>query len=329
MKLPLFLVLLLSFSAFARDWESVYIPGAKCGDGIPYKVFVKPGKKSKLAIELMGGGACWSLTTCWGPNFHTWIHPIPELPAFSYLSTDESPIKDHTFIYFPYCNGDVHAGNHDADYLPFVGKTYHHGYRNFVASMEYLSKSQKIQFRAADSLVLWGSSAGALGSLIHKKRIESYLKPGIKKVLIADSPGLHYANDFWKKFTPELIHDFKAAFAGAGVHIDVNQGMIAPLMKDYCREARGWKIGFIQTTRDIIMSKMFGGLSEEEHKKAVLGPSGIRNVLKNSKVCSTHISEGVGHMLLLVTGVAEDHLDLESGESAKDFVDRLIKESGI
>lgn len=320
------IALFISLNVHARDWETVYIPEAKCGDGLPYKVFVRPGKKSKLAIEFMGGGACWSLATCWGPKLHTWIHPIPSLPAFSYLTANESPIKDHTFLYFPYCNGDVYAGNHIANYMP-LKNTYHEGSKNVMLTFEHLRRINKIEFRKADSLILFGSSAGGIGALLHRSRIDGFFKPNAKKLLIADSVGLHYADDFWGKFTPEQMSDFKHEFSIAGVNVTGKEGMIAPQMRNYCDAATGWKIGFIQTTKDLIMSKMFGGLSEEEHRKAVLGPSGIRKSLTNSKNCSTHISEGIGHMLLIFTSVAEDSLDIESGESAKDYVDRLIKES--
>lgn len=322
------LALLVTSSAFA--WETVYIPGARCGDGIPYKVFIKKGKESKLAIELMGGGACWSLATCWGPKFHTWIHPIPELPSYSYLTSESSPINDHTFLYFPYCNGDVFAGDHAANYdnLPFTN-TLHHGSRNLKLALKYLQDKNRIPFKKADSLVLFGSSAGAIGSLIHRKEIESYVRPGIKKLLIADSPGLHFGPDFWQKFTQLQIRDFKKAFEGSGINVSTEDGMIAPQVRKYCGYASNWTIGFIQTTRDIIMSKMFGGLSQEEHRKAVLGPKGIMQTLKNSRNCSTHISEGQGHMLLIFRDIAEDFRDVNTGETSRDYVDRLIKESEI
>lgn len=322
------LALLLSFSALARDWETVYIPDAQCGDGIPYKVFVKPGKKSKLAIEFMGGGACWSLSTCWGPNLHTWIHPIPSLPAFSYLTTDESPIADHTFVYFPYCNGDVYAGNHVSSYLPLVN-TYHEGKKNVYLALDYLKATNKVEFKKANSIVVYGSSAGAIGSLLHRKKIESFLKPNIKKLLISDSAGLHYGKDFWKKFPDEFVDDFRSAFAPVGVKVDTSTGLIAPQFKNYCKKASDWRIGFIQTTKDVIMSKMFGEISQEDHRKLVLGPKGLEQTLNDSENCFTHISEGVGHMLLILPDVAKDSYDTKSGESAKDFVDRLITESGI
>ncbi|WPU66143.1 pectin acetylesterase-family hydrolase [Peredibacter starrii] len=326
MKQLLLSLLFITTNVFASPWETVTIPNAKCGDGVPFKVFVRKGKRAKLAIELMGGGACWSLATCWGPKFHTWIHPIPELPAYSYLTTEDSPLRDHTFLYFPYCNGDVYAGNHTANYFPGELKgTHHHGKRNLIKALDYLKANRIIDFPQVKDLVAFGSSAGAIGSLLHADTYLKYMRPE-KKLLIADSPGLHYGPNFWKKFTPELMRDFGETFAKVGIHIDLSSGLVAPQLKNYCNTRSDWKMGFIQTTRDVIMSAMFGDISQEEHKKVVLGREGIRNTLRNTKNCSTHISEGIGHMLLIIPDVAANSIDIESGESAKDYVDRLINE---
>lgn len=327
MKHLLVLVLFLAAHAIASPWETITIPNAKCGDGAPYKIFLRKGQKSKLAVELMGGGACWSLATCWGPKLHTWIHPIPELPAYSYLTTEDGPLRDHTFLYFPYCNGDVYSGNHTANYLPGELKgTHHHGKRNLVKSLDYLKAARIIDFQQVKNLVAYGSSAGAIGSLLHADTYLKYMRPE-RKLLIADSPGLHYGPNFWKKFTPELMQDFGETFAKAGIQIDLSTGLVAPQLKNYCRTRKDWKIGFIQTTRDIIMSTMFGDISQNDHRKVVLGPNGIRNTLKQTSNCTTHISEGIGHMLLIIPDVAANSRDIESGESAKDYVDRLISES--
>lgn len=323
-------VLLISFlflsAAIASEWETVHIPYAKCGDGVQYRVFYKEGAKDKLAIELMSGGACWSAGTCWGPNFRTWIHPIPQFPSYSYLTSQESPIRDHTFVYFPYCNGDVFAGDHEANYLP-IFKTYHQGSRNLRLAISHLEQTKKLNFTNQKQFVLTGSSAGGIGSLVHRRFFDKLIPKDSKKFLIADSVGLHYGKNFWKKFSPELLEDFHKTFSDAGLVIDEKDGMIAPQLKKYCQYSRGWKIGFVQTTQDIVMSKLFGDISQAEHRRLVLAPNGMRETLKNSKVCETHISEGQGHLILLVKKFADEAIDIDSGETAIQFVDRILTEN--
>ena len=105
-------------SAYAREWREIIIPGAFCGDGSPYKVFLDKRSHKRMLIEFMGGGACWSDDTCRGYNLRTWIYNIPKVPQFSVLMSDieGSPWSKHSVLYFPYCTGDVHAGNHVATY---------------------------------------------------------------------------------------------------------------------------------------------------------------------------------------------------------------------
>ena len=144
-----------------------------------YSVYVEIKKPNKLAIEFMGGGACWSKNTCWGPNFRTVLFPLPKLPAMSVLSSgyeQMSPLSDYSFVYFPYCTGDVFAGDHTAKYegLLLDFPVHHRGYTNVQKTIKYL-KENKIDFSQVEDFVVYGSSAGAIGSLVHIKNFEREL----------------------------------------------------------------------------------------------------------------------------------------------------------
>lgn len=323
MKIFFLIFVTLSFNAHAIEWTTIKIPGAKCGDGSQYRVFYKKGSSSKVAIELMGGGACWNLATCWGPNLRSWIHPIPAVPAFSYLTSQKSPLKDHSLVYFPYCNGDVFIGRHEANYSKKI-KTYHHGYLNVKKTFEYLREQKLIAFNQVEQFVFYGSSAGGIGALFHTKTVDAYLPSHAKKLLIADSVGLHFGQNFWEKFSPAMLDDFNSSFKEIGMKVDFSTGFIAQEVKSFCANSRDWQMGFIQTTRDIIMSLVFGNISQKEHEKLVLGQNGIKNVLKSVSNCSTHIAQGQGHAILLIPKVAEIEKDIDSGVSAKDYVNELI-----
>ena len=84
------LTIIYPLQADARQWKKVMIPGAQCGSGAPYAVWIDKKSKSKLAIEFMGGGACWSAATCFGPNFRAWSFPIPRFPLMSVFSGKKS-----------------------------------------------------------------------------------------------------------------------------------------------------------------------------------------------------------------------------------------------
>ena len=102
------LAILLAFAATsvqARTFKTYTIPGAYCGNGMAYKVWVNTENKDKkkLAVEFMGGGACWSTATCYGPNLRAWVHPLPKIVSkMNVMLKKGSVLEDHSVLYFPY-----------------------------------------------------------------------------------------------------------------------------------------------------------------------------------------------------------------------------------
>lgn len=323
--------LLFSLQAQARYWQVLQIPDAYCGDGSQYQVFYSRGDAKKISLEFMGGGTCWDYESCWdiSLDLRTWIHQIPTIPSYSYLTSSESPIAHYTQLYFPYCSGDVWVGNHRAHYVSEKGKvklTYHEGQNNFNKAMAFLDENQIINFIDAENFVVYGSSAGAIGSLFYLDTLNKYLTPETKKLLIADSPGLHWDELFWKKFPPKLITDMKNAMNNIGLIFDPNDALIAKDLAGYCQRYSNWEMAFIQSTKDIIMSKVFADMSSSKHQKMVLGDYGIKKTLANTPNCHLNIPNTKGHAFLLSTKYSRLTKDMDSKESVKDFTDRMIKE---
>lgn len=299
-------ILFTSLQSQARNWKRVYIPDTYCGNGDQYSVFVEIKNPKKLAVEFMGGGACWDRSSCKGPNLRTILFPIPRIPVLSAFSSDFndfSPVKDYSAVYFPYCTGDVFAGDHVAKYRSsfFTQKVHHKGYSNVTKTIEYLKK-EVINFSKVDDFVLYGASAGAIGSLIHAHQFDKVLNLKAKRSMIADSPGLHFGKTFWNKFPPKLLMDFDQAFSNANFNIDFNDGLVAENVPAYCDYLSHWNIGVVQSSKDIIMSSVFGNISPEEHKKLVFGKRGLLEMVKGIPNCSAFIPESKMHtFLLLVT----------------------------
>ncbi|MBC7539012.1 MAG: hypothetical protein H7281_09340 [Bacteriovorax sp.] len=324
-KIILILFLVTSSSIVsARDWKRLYIPGAKCGNGSEYSIFIDLKSPTDLVIELMQGGACWSASTCYGPNLRTWMYPIPEVPAFSVLSS-ESPLaskwKNHSYIYFPYCTGDVFAGNHEASYFP-LNTTYHYGAKNIELTFDYLVKNKIIDFKNLNDVLLWGASAGAIGSLVHTKTLDQYLRPtGVHKIVVADSAGLHFGQKFWHKFTPETYQDFETAFAVIGLKINKDNGLISKGLPKVFETLSDWQIGILQGTRDIVMSLVFGDISPEEQEINILGPYGVEKLATNYSNVETWIKKTYMHTFLVIPESAA--FKSEKNESAIDFIYRV------
>ncbi|ATH08088.1 hypothetical protein BIY24_09035 [Halobacteriovorax marinus] len=322
MKVLALVILFLQTSTFARDWVKIKIPGAKCGDSLDYFVFYNPKNSKKLFAEFMGGGACWNLSTCFGPNLRTWMHPIPEIPAFSVLTSDNgelTPFNKHSALYFPYCTGDVHAGDHAIDYR-FNIRAHHRGYSNIQKSLKYLKENEIIQFKDLDEVILFGASAGAIGSLLHTKTITPYLGTQTKKYLISDSPGLHFGQNFWDKFTSEMIHDFDRNFSKVDLNIDFSDGMIASEIEHVCHYLSDWKVGILQGSQDLVMSKVFGNISPQLHREYVYSDAGIFETSKKNSNCAAFTPDTKMHTFLLIEKSARIQA---GGIDALEFVKRI------
>ncbi|MCP4912944.1 MAG: hypothetical protein GY909_07485 [Oligoflexia bacterium] len=316
------LLIALTFSISARDWIKVKIPGAKCGNGMDYTVFWDKRDSSKLAVEFMGGGVCWSSATCYGPNFRTWIHPIPKISNFSSMTKEGALLENHSMIYFPYCTGDVHAGSHVAKYQLGM-KVHHTGYSNAVKAWKYFKEKGLIDFKRVEDLVLYGSSAGGIASFIHSKTIAPYLSKemNVKKTILSDSPGLHFGKDFWNKFTYKHHRDFKRAFKPIKLDYRFTTGFVAPSLPLVCKELADWNIGIMQGSEDLVMSIVFGDISPKKHAKLIYSENGLANVVKDVPNCEAWVADTKMHTFLILDRSAEKIYVNE--ESAHDFANRI------
>jgi len=156
----------------------VAFPDAVCGDGSPTGIGVNLGASgSRPLIYFEGGGACWSEQTCYtdmsAANFTTGYGPqsfaadiadVTEIAApgsFFDRTAADNPFKDYSYVYVPYCTGDVHAGDAVVQYGSHTA--HHAGYTNFAAYLKRLVPT----FSDVDRVILAGSSAGGYGALFN------------------------------------------------------------------------------------------------------------------------------------------------------------------
>ncbi len=155
-------------------WSFVPVPGTTCGDGSPAAIAVNgsPSGSGDLFVYFEGGGACWDETTCFTIMSATRIAAPydlaayqSELPTFSasplFARTDATnPFKDATYVYVPYCTGDLHAGTHVATYGTHT--VHHTGFLNASTFVDGLRPA------LPDLTRIWvtGSSAGGYGATL-------------------------------------------------------------------------------------------------------------------------------------------------------------------
>ncbi|MCO4792611.1 MAG: hypothetical protein KC493_02775 [Bacteriovoracaceae bacterium] len=305
MSLKSGLILIVTFFMFevsAKGFQKIKIPNAVCGNGGSYSVFFKKRDSKKLAVEFMGGGACWSAATCYGPNLRAWFHQLPKLVTKASLAAsgtkEETPFYDHSVLYIPYCTGDVFAGRHTAKYGLGI-KAHHKGYSNTKYIFDHLIKRGHIKAESIKDLALFGASAGAIGAMIHGQEINKRFPSAIKKTLIADSPGLHWGNEFWNKFTPKMLNDIVYAMTQVNMTIDTHDGFLAELLPEICSLYGDFNIGFLQGSKDIVMTLLFGNINTSDHENLIYSERGLFGVTQRIRNCKAWVPKTHMHTFLL------------------------------
>lgn len=155
----------------ARQWTWVPFSNAYCADGSTTGLGVNPGTPGHRVVWFLnGGGACWDESTCY--TLGTAAHISSGYGALQFSTesalnaglfdrTDATnPFRDDTFVFVPYCTGDVHAGsNPTAMYGSHL--TRHVGFQNMAAYLARVVPS----FPNPSRVILSGSSAGGFGAL--------------------------------------------------------------------------------------------------------------------------------------------------------------------
>ncbi len=175
-----------------ETWTWVPFADSACGNGSPTGIAIsKTSRSDKLLLFLNGGGACWDQLTCDTLNLASYINTgFGEADATQSFGTlggtgifnrdnPDNPFADYSFVFVPYCTGDVHAG--DNPNAP-DGKA-HVGYLNVGAFLNRVVPT----FAKASQVVLSGASAGGFGVLMNYDRVARAFGSSVPVVLLDDS----------------------------------------------------------------------------------------------------------------------------------------------
>ncbi|NUP06715.1 MAG: hypothetical protein HOW73_11735 [Polyangiaceae bacterium] len=176
----------------ADQWTFVEFPGATCMDGSPTGIGINPHATSDdVVIFLMGGNACFNFASCLivanpdGYGSEKFDNDVADfLSASPYFDRQnpDNPFRDYSYVFVPYCTGDVHAGD-KADVV-INDKTYQfHGFSNMRQYLERIVPT----FTDASSVVLTGVSAGGFGAAYNYDQVASAFGNDVNVTLIDDS----------------------------------------------------------------------------------------------------------------------------------------------
>lgn len=153
------------------------------GTDATYSFWHKRGKSKNLVVYFEGGGACWDSFSCTFPISSGLPATVPQLyvpqvpPGSSPATYDglfnashpANPVRDWSFVYIPYCTGDVHLGSADRTYanvghpvfpLPSTFPINHGGFDNFMVVLDWMRRNVD----KPEQILVAGSSAGGYGA---------------------------------------------------------------------------------------------------------------------------------------------------------------------
>jgi hypothetical protein len=174
-------------------WAKADVEGCVCSNGSPLPIFERVADPSKVVLYFEGGGACFNAATC-DPNGNpvysvdrSYLAPrnLESLGGYFDTTNPENPLADHSFVYVPYCTGDVHVGDTTTDYGNGI-VIEHRGHANAVKALDYLAA----RYPEAEQLLVTGESAGSVPTPV-VAAMASDLLPDTEIVTFGDSSGAY------------------------------------------------------------------------------------------------------------------------------------------
>ena len=157
-------------------WEQV-VPGGdcQCADGSEFSFWVRQADPTKVVLYFQGGGACFSPESCaftggsYKPTTGVQDDPTGGAGILDF-SDARNPLADYSFVYVPYCTGDVHIGDATTVYSPEL-TVQHKGAVNAAAALDYLATT----FPDAEQVVVTGESAGGVPTPLYAGEVSDLL----------------------------------------------------------------------------------------------------------------------------------------------------------
>lgn len=193
-----------------RAWTWIDVPESRCMNDTPTGIGVNlvPGAK-RVVIYLEGGGACFDSITCTAGTAHQTgfgrADFTAEMAALGGVGIFDrgnanNAFKDDSWVFVPYCTGDVHAG---ANSKGALGRK-HFGYVNIGQYLKRIVPTFTPESGVTD-VVLAGSSAGGIGAAFNLDRVQRSF--GSVPVHLLDDAGPVMANDWTKPCLQTKMRD--------------------------------------------------------------------------------------------------------------------------
>jgi hypothetical protein len=166
------------------QWTWVAFTDTRCRDGSATGLAVNMSTASpNVMVFLDQGGACFNTSTC-GFNRSSFgaADLMPQTQGIFRRSDPDNPVRDWSYVFVPYCSGDVHAGRRPDSTVEGVGPQQFMGHSNLDAFLSRIVPT----FAGAQQVLFAGSSAGGFGVLLNADHVARWFAP-IPITVLSDS----------------------------------------------------------------------------------------------------------------------------------------------
>lgn len=273
----------------AGGWSWVEFDDTRCANGTPTGLGINPREgASDVVIYLMGGGACWDAGSCffvksaWNIDFGYGNAQFSgerfrSIPLFDRAV---SPFADASFVYLPYCTGDLHVGTTTQTYVQ--GRpTSHVGGQNLDAFLTRLVPT----FANARRVFVIGTSAGGFGAQMNAWRFKAAF-PKAEVHVLADSAAMVMPagarwSEWFAAWKPELPPDCSGCSETTTAWVDAAR-----------RDLGGGRMALVTSAEDALLATFTGRSTDEFH-------AGVDDlVTKHFAAPDTLVVPGARHVFL-------------------------------
>lgn len=253
-----------------ETWTWVDVPGMVCGNGSPTGIAINPTTRSqKLVLMFEGGGACWEAANCYGIVIPVTASHLDGFDATTFdqvradyfdnvfaFQRDEptSTFGDASWVFVPYCTGDIHAGTRENVYMALgQQRTMHH-----KGGLNVDLMLARVSGYPAEPLFAMGVSAGGFGAALNWDRIAAAF-PQTTTHLLADGSQMvpvesgrwGTMNTAWGMRFPDGCVDCAANMANVAAHWRAGH------------PATGGRFALLSSLQDQTLSLFFGYTAQD------------------------------------------------------------------
>ena len=199
----------------------------ECSDGSEWTFWTRDADPTRIILYFQGGGACWEDHSCKNPGgtYKTTVHDDdPQIASIFHSNAygignfrnPSNPIADWSWVYVPYCTGDVHLGFSQGVYSD--NNVSHHGHANGQFAYSYMLEN----YPDAETILVTGSSAGSIPSPFYGAQA-SLDYPTAKIMVFNDGSGGLYTNNTYDFYDIWNLADTTLDFPQSFTNLNFNQ----------------------------------------------------------------------------------------------------------